>query len=188
MAADSRGNDITRVFVPVTGFLGYAPVDTTLPTATEGGAADFVLPAAFKKAGLLTDDGGFQWTTEPDGNPIEFYQEGYSIPSGLAKCSLEVKLAQTDDVVRQLVWGKTPDANGYITIDAGGHSTEFVFFTEEIAKNGDIRRRVSIGQVDSVKEDQSTQGKVYSYDTTFKMRRVAALNNEHIGEWIIPAA
>lgn len=188
MAADSRGNDITRVFVPVTGFLGYAPAGTTLPTAVEGGDADFTLPVAFKKAGLLTTDGGFQWTTEPDGDPIKFYQEGYSIPSGLANCTLEAKLAQTDATVRALVWGKTADANGYITIDAGGHSTEFVFFTEEIAKNGDIRRRVAIGQVSGIKEDQSTQGEVYGYDTTFTMRRVASLNNEHIGEWIIPAA
>lgn len=188
MTADSLGNDIGAVFVPVTGYLGYAPAGTTLPTPAEGGAADFALPAAFKKAGLLKEDGGFQWTTESDGDPITFYQEGYSIPSGLANCTLEATLVQTDDIVRKLVWGKTPDTNGFITIDAGGHSTEFVFFTEEIAKNGDIRRRIAVGQVASVSEDQSTRGEVYGYGVTLKMRRVAALNNEHLGEWIIPAA
>jgi hypothetical protein len=188
MAADSLGNDISRVFIPVTGFFGYAPKGTDLPSPEDGGDPDFVLPAAFKKAGLLTEDGGFQWTLEPDGDPILFFQEGYQIPSGLANATLVAKLAQTDAIVRQLAWGKVPDANGYITIDAGGHADEYVFFTEEIGKNGDIRRRVAEGTISGVSEDQSTRGEVYGYEVTATMRRSPDLNNEHLGEWIIPAA
>ncbi len=52
-----------------------------------------------------------------------------------------VKLAQYDALAQELLSGKVPDANGYITIDAAGHSTEYRLFPEEIFKNGVIRRR-----------------------------------------------
>lgn len=187
MAQDAFGNDIAAVGIPVTGFLGFAPSGTTLPTPTAGAAVDFSLPIAFKKAGLLTEDGGFEWTLEPDGDPIVFWQEGYQIPSGLANATLVAKLAQYDEIVRQLAWGKTADANGYITIDAGGHALEFVVFTEEIFKNGVIRRRVASVNVTSVKVDKSERGGVNGTEVTFSAKRLPALNNEHIGEWLIPA-
>lgn len=187
MVADTNGNDVTAVGVPVTGFLGYAPAGTTLPTPTEGGAAGFVLPTAFKKAGLLTEDGGFEWTLEPDGDPIKFWQDGYSIPSGLANAECVAKLAQYDEIVRHIAWGETPDDNGYITIDAGGHALEFVIFTEEIFKNGVIRRRVAVVTVKTPKVDKSERGSVNGTEVTFVARRVPALQNKHLGEWLIPA-
>ncbi|WP_022886360.1 hypothetical protein [Glaciibacter superstes] len=187
MTADSFGNDVTAVGLPVTGFLGFAPSGTTFPTAIEGGAADFVLPVAFKKAGLLTEDGGFEWTLEPDGDPIVFWQEGYSIPSGLANADLVANLAQYDAIVRELAWGKTADVNGYITIDAGGHSVEFVVFSEEIFKNGVIRRRIAEVTVTAAKVDKSERGSVNGTELTFHAKRSASLNNEHIGEWLVPA-
>ncbi|HEY8589608.1 MAG TPA: hypothetical protein VIL55_08660 [Naasia sp.] len=183
--ADSAGNDITAVAVPVTGFLGFAPGNTTLPTPSAGAAEDFVLPVAFKKVGLLKTDGGFEWTGEATGDPIEFWQDGYSLPSGLANVTIAAGLAQTDELTRSLVTGKTADVNGYITVDGGGHSTEYVFFTEEIFKNGVIRRRVAVGQVQSAKENRSTRGEVIGYDCVFKIRRHPSLNNEHYGEWLI---
>jgi hypothetical protein len=188
MAADSRGNDIAAVAVPVTGFMGYAPAGTDFIDPEDGADAAFILPAAFKKVGLLKEDGGFEWTLEADGDPITFWQDGYSIPSGLANATLAAGLAQTDEIVRKLLTGKTADANGYITVDAGGHATEFVFFTEEIFKNGMIRRRQSVGQLSTAKENKSTRGEVLGYDVELKMRRDAALGNEHIGEWLIPAS
>lgn len=187
MAADPQGNDVLAVGVPITGFLGFAPADTVLPTAIEGAAPDFVLPPAFKKAGLLKEDGGFEWTLEADGDPIVFWQEGYSIPSGLANATVAATLAQYDEIVRELAWGKTADVNGYITIDAGGHAKEFVAFTEEIFKNGVIRRRVAEVSVATVKVDKSERGSVNGTAIEFKAKRSAALNNEHIGEWLIPA-
>jgi len=188
MAADSYGNDITQVFVPVTGAIGFAPAGTTLPTDEELADPDLVLPAAWKKLGLLTEDGGPEWTLEPDGDKILFFQDGYNLPSGLANAQLVAKLAQTDANTQLVVHGKTPNANGYITIDAGGHSLEFAMFTEEIGKNGDIRRRTGYATVSGTKEDKSERGSVKGYETTFDFRRDASLNNEHLGQAIIKAA
>lgn len=182
---DAFGNDIAAVGIPVTGFAGFAPKGTVFPTPTEGGEGDFVLPVAFEKAGLLTEDGGFEWTLEPDGDPIYFWQEGYSIPSGLANATLVAKLAQYDNLVRKLAYGKTPDANGFITIDAGGHGLEFVAFTEEIFKNGAIRRRIAEVSVTGAKVDKSERGTVNGTELTFAAKRSAALGNEHLGEWLL---
>jgi hypothetical protein len=188
MAADSRGNDVTKVFVPVTGFLGFAPAGTSLLTPAAGKVADLTLPVAFKKVGLLKQDGGFEWSDEADGDAIEFWQAGYSIPSGLAKVTMAFGLAQTDENTRLLTTGKTADSNGYITVDGGGHATEFVWFTEEIAKNGWIRRRQSIGQVTSAKENKNTRGEVLGYDCVATMRVDAGLGNGRYGEWLIAPA
>jgi hypothetical protein len=182
---DAFGNDVTAVGVPVTGFFGFAPAGTVFPSPEEGGALDYVLPAAFEKAGLLTEDGGFEWTLEPDGDPIVFWQEGYSIPSGAANAELVLKLAQYDAVVRRLAWGKTADANGFMTIDAGGHALEFVAFTEEIFKNGVIRRRIAEVTTKGAAVDKSERGSVNGTEITLGLKRSAQLNNEHIGEWLI---
>ena len=189
MPADALGNNIAAVGLPITGSLGFAPIGTLLPTPEEGSAPDFKLSAAFRKAGLFKEDGGFNWTLEADGDPIVFYQQGYSIPSGLANATLEVGLAQYDDIVRELTWGKTPDEHGFITIDAGGHSTQFVIFTEEIFKNGVIRRRIAaVATVSAVALDQSTRGEVNGVTVTFKIEPSPLLANEHLGEWLLPPA
>lgn len=185
---DAFGNDVTAVGIPVTGFFGYAPAGTVFPTAVEGAAAEFSLPVAFQKAGLLTEDGGFEWTLEADGDPIKFWQDGYQIPSGLANAELTVKLAQYDVVVRELAYGETEDANGYIEIDAGGHATEFVIFSEEIFKNGAIRRRIAEASVTAAKVDKAERGSVNGTELTFTARRSTSLNGKHIGEWwVLPA-
>lgn len=188
MTADAFGNDVAAVGIPVTGFLGFAPKGTIFPTPAAGGAASFVLPGAFQKSGLFKEDGGFDWTLEADGEPITFWQEGYSIPSGLANATLVATLAQYDPLVRKLAYGKVADANGFITIDAGGHAMEFIAFSEEIFKNGVIRRRIAEVSVTTSKIDQSTRGEVNGTQLTFAAKRSASLNNEHIGEWLIPAA
>jgi hypothetical protein len=189
MPVDSRGNNIAAVGIPVTGALGFAPIGTVLPTPVEGGESDFELPTGFKKAGLLTEDGGFNWTLEADGDPITFWQEGYSIPSGLANVTLVAKLAQYDEIVRGLIYGKTADENGFITIDGGGTAVRYVLFTEEIFKNGVIRRRIAadVG-IQSIALDQSTRGEVNGTEVTFKVARSSLLANEHIGEWLLPPA
>lgn len=188
MAADEAGNDVTAVGLPVTGHLGIAPYGTVIPTPTAGAAPDFTLDPAFKVPGLLAEDGGPEWTEEADGDPIQFWQEGYSIPSGLANVELVVKYAQTDETVRSIIRGKTADANGYITVDGGGTDTKSVLFTEEIFKNGVIRRRVAPNtSIKSVKEDKSTRGEVLGYEVTHKIDRHASVENNHFGEWLIPA-
>jgi hypothetical protein len=188
MAADSLGNDVGAVGVPVTGRIGIAPLGTPIPSPAEGASTTLTLDPEFKIPGLLTEDGGFEWTTEADGDPIVFWQDGYSIPSGQANAELVVKFAQTDEVVRGIIRGKTADANGYITVDAGGTDKRYVVFTEEIFKNGSIRRRVApnVG-ITGVKEDKSERGSVLGYETTFGIARSPEVENEHFGEWLIPA-
>lgn len=189
MAADSFGNDVTAVGVPVTGHIGIAPFGTAVPTPSAGASRTLSLAATYKLPGLLTEDGGFEWSMEADGDPIVFWQEGFSLPSGLANVELKVKFAQTDDIVRSIIRGKTADVNGYITIDGGGTSAKYVIFTEEIFKNGVIRRRVAANvSISTVAEDKSERGSVLGYEVTFKIDRSAELANEHIGEWLIPAA
>ena len=184
--ADAKGNDITTVFVPISGAVAYAPAGTAIPTPVEGKALNYVLPVAFKKVGLLATDGGPEWTTEPDGDAIPFWQEGYSLPSGLAKCELKVKVAQYDEIVRRLVTGKTPDANGYITVDAGGSGEVWVIYTEEVSKSGRIRRRIAPNAtVLSIKQDKSERGTPNGYEVTLKIDRHASVGGEHFGEWLI---
>lgn len=188
MSADSQGNDVASVAVPVTGNLGIAPAGTTLPTSAAGGASDFVLPVAFVKAGLLKVDGGPQWAWAAAGDAIEFWQEGYSIPSGLADVTLVATFAQTDNFIRSVIYGRTPDVNGFVIVDGGGHSTQYVLFTEEIFKNGVIRRRIAaVAQVQSVAEDKSTRGEVLGYVVTFSIKISPLLQNGHFGEWLLPA-
>lgn len=186
--ADAQGNDVTTVFVPITGAVAYAPADTTIPTPVEGAGLGYVLPAAFKKIGLLTTDGGPEWTTEADGEALVFWQEGYSVPSGLAKCELKIKAAQYDEIVRKLVTGKTADVNGYITVDAGGAGDVWVIWTEEVAKGGRIRRRIAPNcTVLSIKQDKSERGSVNGFEITLKVDRSSLVAGEHFGEWLIAA-
>ncbi len=188
MAADAAGNDITAVAVPVTGFIGFAPLATTIPTPSPGASPSYTLPAAFKKLGLVKEDGGPQWAWAADGDPLTFWQQGYTIPSGLANVTVEATLAQTDDNVRQFLYGGTIDANHYTNVDGGGNSTHYVIFTEEIFKSGAIRRRVAPdGNIQSVTEDQSTRGEVLGYDVTININRNSAVAGQHFGEWVIPA-
>lgn len=188
MTADSAGNDITAVAIPVTGFIGYAPFGTTLPTAVEMADPDFLLPPAFKKFGLIKTDGGPQWAWAADGDPIDFWQDGYKIPTGLANVTVVASLAQTDDNVRTVLYGAAPDANGRIIVDGGGSEKAYVIFTEELFKSGAIRRRLAPNaQVGEVAEDQSTRGEVLGYATTFNVNRSGDISNGHFAETLIPA-
>lgn len=189
MTADLLGNDVSAVGVPVTGHIGIADSGTAGPTPAAGASRSLVLDPAFRVPGLLTEDGGFEWTTEADGDAIVFWQEGYSLPSGLAKAELKLKFAQTDEIVRSIIRGKEADANGYMTVDAGGTDKKYSLFTEEIFKNGVIRRRwAPNASVLTIKEDRSERGSVLGYEVTFKIDRSPLVENNHFGEWLIPAS
>lgn len=190
MTADSSGNDILAVGVPVTGFIGIAPFGTTIPTPAGGASGSLVLDPAFKKLGLLKTDGGPQFAYAADGEPIEFFQDGYSLPTGLANVTLAVSIAEALNTnVRELIAGATVDSNGYLEYDGGGHATKYVVFTEEIFKNGAIRRRVCPNvQVQGVTEDQSTRGSVNGQALTFEILRSDEVGGKHFGEWVLPAA
>ncbi len=190
MAADSAGNDILAVGVPIGGFIGIGPFGTTLPAADEGNDPDLTLNAAIKKIGLVKPDGGPQFAWGSSGDPLTFWQDGYSIGSGDSTTTLTVSAAQAlSDYTRQIISGAAPDTNKYTEVDGGGNDTVFVGFTEEVFKNGAIRRR-AIGsmQLQSQTEDQSTRGQVLGVQLVFKINRSPLFNNKHFGEWVIPAS
>ncbi len=180
--------DVGAVGIPVTGLLALAPFGTALPTPAEGKDPELKLPAAWFGLGLLTKEGGPEWTLEADGEKIDFWQDGFSIPSGIAKASLKVTLAQTDEVVRRVIRGKVADEHGFITFDAAGSGEKWVLWSEEIFKNRTIRRRVA-GNVSiaTVKEQKSARGEVTAVEVEFTIDRSPELNGEHIGEWLLPA-
>lgn len=188
MAADSAGNDILAVGVPVSGSIGFAPYGTTIPTPASGADNDLTLDPAFVKIGLLKEDGGPQFAWAADGDPITFWQEGYSIPSGLANVTLAITAAEIlAEQVREIIAGVTPDANGYVEIDGGGHAKRWVVFSEEIFKNGAIRRRVApLVTLASSTEDRSERGGVMGNALLFNIARHEAVNMKHFGEWVLP--
>jgi len=186
MVADSAGNDLSSVFVPVTGFLGFGPNATPVPMPSVLAAPEFELPVGVRKVGLIKQDGGFDWTGEPSGDAIEFWQDGYTLPSGQVEATLAVTLAQTDPVVRELVWGKVPDQYGVIDVELGSNPNTYWLYSEEVAKNLVIRRRIAPNcTVQTVKEDKSERGTVQGYAVTFRTNRSALINNGHFREAVI---
>lgn len=185
MSVDAAGNNIEAVGIPLTGFLAYAPESATIPDPVSGAAADLVLDPKFRKVGLLKEDGGFEWNEEPDGDPIVFWQDGYSIPTGLAKVTLTFTAAEQSPITRALRTGKTPDVNGYLTVDGGGNNSRYVFFSEEAYRNGAIRRRAAIGRVKTAKLQKSERGSVQGVEFEIEIQRSPLFDNEHYGEWVI---
>lgn len=177
-------NDVTKVGVPVTGFAAVAPFGTAIPSPTEGGSTSFTLPVDYQVLGLRTEDGAPEWTMEADGDPIVFFEEGYSIPSGLSNVSVVMKLAQSDRIVREVTRGRTYDENGYMTVDGGGTDKKYVLFVETIFKNGAIERRVAPNaSIASVKEDKDERGTPRGTEVTFSIARSEVINNDHFAEW-----
>lgn len=185
MAADTYGNDIDAVIIPLTGLIAYAPFGTAIPTPTEGGAADLVLAEAFRKVGLISEDGGPEWDEAPDGDALEFWQSGYSIPSGLANVSMKFTAAEESPATRRLRTGKTPDANGYLTVDGGGNSERYVWVTEEVYANGFVRRRAFVGRIKTAKLVKSERGSVQGTEFEVEVQRSPLFNNQHYGEWVL---
>ena len=61
MTADAEGNDLEKVFIPVTGFLAVQLTgEPTWVDPTEGSATPLVLPEGYVKVGLFKQDGGPQ--------------------------------------------------------------------------------------------------------------------------------
>lgn len=187
--ADSAGNDITQVGVAITGAIAIAPFGTTLPTDLELMDDEYTLPVAFEKIGLVKNGAGPQLAWGPEGDSITFWQDEYEIPSGNATVSLTVTAAEAlSPIVRELVSGAAVAA-GITDIDGGGHATQYVVYTEEIFKNGAIRRRVCANAtLRSTTEDQNNRGEVVGQQLVFAYKRSAGTGGKHIREAVIPAA
>lgn len=184
--SDEFGNDVELVGIPVTGALALAPYGTEGPTRAEGAVESFKLPDAFRRIGLVTQDGGPEFTEERDGDPIQFWQDGYTIPTGLANCTVTFTAAETSALVLELHSGKEPDEFGYVEVNAGGHSKQYVLYMEEIFRNGMIRRRIAYRvSVESFQQVKSERGAVMGYTVVLRIGVHAKLNNNHYGQWIL---
>lgn len=185
MAADAAGNDATTVFIPVTGFVAFAAYGTTIPTKAEMNTYGYTPPVAFKRGGLITTDGGAGWA-EKRSNPVEYYQDQYETNLGTGTVELSVKLAETNANVRTILRGTAPDGNNAIDVDIDA-DVHYVAYTEEVAKNGDIRRRVAANAwLTSTDGDKSTRGAVNANQATFNVKRHADHGGKHFTEVIVP--
>lgn len=182
MTADVEGNDLTKVFVPITGFLAVQLTgEAKWVEPAAGAATPLVLPAGYVKVGLFKQDGGPQDGGDKE-DDIEFFQEGYKL-GGSKSRTLQVTLAEFNDIVRQLTTGKTPDTNGMIVVD-GDNDATFPMFEVLKGKNGMSLRRNGLGRIQTVEPDQSTRGEAGGNAVTFDWIR----NDEWGGfyrEWLV---
>lgn len=184
--ADEMGNDVELVAIPVSGAIALAPEGTEGPSRSEGADPEYHLPVGFKRVGLITQDGGPEFTEERDGDPIQFWQDGYSIPTGLANCTVKFTAAETNPFVQELHAGTTPDQYGYVEVNAGGHATRYVLWLEEIFRNGMILRRIAYNAtVDSFAAVKSERGTIMGYTITLRIGVSSKLNNNHYGQWVL---
>ena len=186
MAPDASGNDVAAVGIPLTGKIAFAAYGTALPTGAQMYNSSFALPAEWKNPGLLTEDGGFNYD-ETRSDPVKFFQDGYEITLGTGDLILTIKLAESSETVRQITRGKTADANGTMEIDIDGDPLRYSVYTEEVYKNGVMRRRACANAwVRSVKQDQSTRGAVDAVTLTLAIKRDAAHGMGHFRETLLP--
>lgn len=189
MAADAAGNDLSAIFIPASGKIAVAPFATAIPSVADGAKAKVTLASAFKALGLLTEDGGMEWTEEADGEAIELFQEGYSIPSGKAKVELKVKMAESSREKYELLRGIHYDENKHAVVDASGNPQRLVVWVEEIAKNGTVRRRAcENASVSSLKEDKDERGKIKAIEVTFSFASAIGHAAGQYHEWFLTAA
>lgn len=185
MAQDTEGNDLNSVGIPLTGFIAVqlegAP---TFVEAATGGTEKVELPSGYKKIGLFKDDGGPQDASDKD-DDIEFFQDGYKL-GGQQTRTVQVTLAEFNDIVRELMAGKKPDVNGMIVVDEDNNNS-FPIFTAVKFKNGVTIRRNGMGRIQKIEPDQDTRGEVKGNAVTFEW-----LFSDEIGgkfrEWVFRPA
>ncbi|WP_201297708.1 IPT/TIG domain-containing protein [Pseudoclavibacter sp. 8L] len=188
MAPITGGFNLDSVAIPMSGNLAVSDFGVTGPTPSEGADPELSLsPGEWRLPGLWKEDGAPDWTEEPDGDAIPLYQDGYSIPTGLATVEVTLILAQSDPLVHEITRGKKFDENGYMTVDGGGSSKRYGIFTEEIFKNGLIERKWAPNcTVKTVKLQKGEKGSPRGIEVTWTVNRSALLNNDHYGFWVIP--
>ncbi|MGV9181812.1 hypothetical protein [Arcanobacterium canis] len=166
MSADAQGNDLSKVNVPLTGFAAVQLEGKAAFVAAEaGGKPELQLPENYVKVGLFTEDGGPASSSEA-GDAIVFFQDGYQI-GGSDELTVEIKLAEMNDTVRQLIRGKKADVNGMIVVDSSTPNTTFPLFVATQFKNGMQLRRNGLARISKVETDQEKRGEVNANKVTF---------------------
>ena len=163
MAADTQGNDLGNVNVPVTGricLVPYAEENVVTSAMIGKDVADPQLPEAYAAGavGLITSDGGPQDAAE-NGDATEFWQQGYQI-NGEATITTAFTLAEDNDLTRKVCYGADPDANGVVGVDTFTPDLKWMAYYEEAYKNGRVTRRAGVVQVTGNEPGQSQRGSV----------------------------
>lgn len=171
MAADTQGNDINAVNIPITGRMCFVPYDVENviePEMISEKVAVPTLPDAYKSGavGLVESDGAPQDASEA-GDPIEFWQQGYQA-GGSSSITTAATLAEDNAVTRKLVrGGEEPDEHGVFGVDTLVPDTKWMAYYEEAYKNGRVYRRAGVVQMTGNEPGQSERGSVKGRACTF---------------------
>ena len=185
--ATAAGHDLSKVGVALSGAAAILPLPDasfTAPASTVFGADEFTIPSGFVGLGLRTADGAPEWADEQDGDAIEFFEDGYSIPSGMVNSTCKMILAQTEPMVVELKAGTALDANGVADVDLGGNAKRYVLYTEEVYKTADpgvmlYERRMAEVSVQSVVAAKPERGSVRGWTVTLKNHRSSLFGSKH---------
>jgi hypothetical protein len=182
VSADSQGNDLDAVQVPLTGLAAYAPLlEANVIAKADLGASPLVLPAAFDRLGLYKQDGGPAPSREGE-DEIQFFQKGYSL-AGDAVRSVVIGLAEDNAAVRALTEGVEPDANGVIEVSSSLPNNRFILLVVTKYRNGAEKRQIGVASVTAVEQDQSERGSVEGANVTFTWHEHELFNDAPFWQW-----
>lgn len=182
MTADSAGNDLDAVGVPITGLAAVAPVALANVIAkADLGKSPLVLPTGAKRLGLFKQDGGPQDARDSE-DPLEFFQAGYLI-AGDGKRTVQIGVAEDNPIVLQVTEGQEPDVNGVIEVSASLPDNRWILYTVTRFRNGKERRREGVAAVTAVEPDQEERGSVNGKKLTFTWQEDELFNGAPFWQW-----
>ncbi len=182
MAADSQGNDLSAVGVPIGGLIAVAEYGAANVVAdADMGKMPLALPKAYTLLGLVKQDGAPQHARE-SGDATEFWQKGYLLP-GEGTRTLQVNLAENTPAVLNLIEGKEPSANGVIYVDSNLPDARVMIFQATKFKNGTEDRYNGVAQVTSVEVDQDERGSVRGRSVTLTWQEDPLFNGSPFKMW-----
>lgn len=182
MTADAAGNDLDAVGVPITGLAAFAPLLLANVIAKEDlGASPLVLPVAYKRLGLYKQDGGPAEARE-NGDPIEFFQIGYSL-AGDGKRAVTIGLAEQNATVQALIEGVEPDTDGVIEVSSSLPDNRFILLVVTRYRNGKETRRIGCASITAVEPDQQSRGEVEGSSVTFTWQEDDLFNGAPFWLW-----
>ncbi|KTR76188.1 hypothetical protein NS234_12230 [Microbacterium oxydans] len=182
MTADSQGNDLDAVGVPITGMGAFAPVAiANVIDKAALGASPLVLPAAARRLGLYKVDGGPAPSRET-GDAIEFFQKGYTL-AGEGTRAVVINLAEQNAAVMALTEGAEPDENGVIEVSSSLPGNRFILYVVTRYRGGLEKRQVGVASVTAVEPDQQTRGEVEGIAVTFTWQEDELFNGAPFWQW-----
>ena len=185
MTADAQGNDLSAVGIPTGGRIAFAePIAANVVAKEDMGVWPLELPSAAKVAGLIKVDGGPTEARESE-DPIEFFQEGYTL-AGSATRTTQATFAELNDAVLQLTEGKEPDANGVIEVDSSLPDNRYIVYEVVVYRSGRRRFRQGVASVTAVEPDQPERGSVHGTAVTFTWQPDPLFNGAPFWQYLSP--